>query len=74
MEQDRAHLVDAAVVRVMKTRRSLNANELISEVSHHLSKRFIPAPQLIKKRMENLIERDFLERDAEDRRIFHYIA
>jgi cullin 3 len=74
VEEDRRYLVEAACVRIMKARRTLSLNELVAEVSHQLSHRFSPDPQLIKKRIESLIERDFLERDTSDRRIFHYIA
>jgi hypothetical protein len=29
---------------------------------------------MIKKRIEGLIERDYMERDKEDRRLYRYIA
>lgn len=40
------------------------------QVTQQLSSRFIPLPAVIKKRIESLIERDFLERDAADRSVY----
>ncbi|KFH11563.1 putative cullin 3, partial [Toxoplasma gondii MAS] len=74
VEQDRNYLVEAAIVRVMKTRRRMIHNDLLVEVTRHLAQRFRPSPALIKQRVEKLIEREFLERDAADRRMYNYLA
>eukprot|EP01042_Synura_sphagnicola_P000125 gene125-124_t len=74
VEEDRRHLVEAAVVRVMKARRSLSHNELVGEVVRQLTFRFNPNPQFIKKRIESLIEREYLARDKDDRRLYTYQA
>jgi len=74
VEEDRRHLVEAAVVRIMKARKSLHHNDLIAEVTKQLSIRFVPSPQFIKKRIESLIEREYLERAEDDRRVYKYMA
>lgn len=74
VEQERGHQIEAAIVRILKFRKRLNHNELLSEVTRHLSSRFMPVPQLIKKRIESLIEREYLERGAEDRKLIIYRA
>jgi len=74
VEEDRRHLVEAAIVRIMKARKSLHHNDLIAEVTKQLSNRFVPTPQFIKKRIESLIEREYLERRDEDRRVYQYVA
>jgi len=74
VEEDRRHLVEAATVRIMKARNSLHHNELIAEVTKQLSVRFVPKPQFIKKRIECLIEREYLERSHEDHRVYMYVA
>ena len=74
VEEDRRHLVEAAIVRIMKARKSLHHNDLIAEVTKQLSVRFVPSPQFIKKRVESLIEREYLERAEGDRRVYQYIA
>jgi cullin 3 len=74
VEEDRRHLVEAAIVRIMKARKTLHHNDLIAEVSKQLSNRFTPTPQFIKKRIESLIEREYLERKDDDRRVYQYVA
>ena len=57
--EDRRHAIEAAIVRVMKTRQTLSHNELIGEVTRQLSSRFSPNTSHIKKkRIESLIERE----------------
>jgi cullin 3 len=74
VEEDRRHLLEAAIVRIMKARKVLNHNDLVAEVTRQLSGRFVPPPQFVKKRVESLIEREYLERDESDRRVYRYMA
>ncbi|KAG7360505.1 cullin protein 3 [Nitzschia inconspicua] len=74
VEEDRRHLVEAAIVRIMKARKSLGHNDLIAEVTRQLSVRFNPPPQFVKKRIESLIEREYLERTLDDHRVYNYVA
>jgi cullin-4 len=70
--EDRQYQIDAAVVRVMKARRKIELKDLISEVFSQL--RFELKAADLKKRIESLIERDYMERDHEQPSILHYIA
>ena len=45
----------------------LQHNNLVAEVTDLLKSRFVPIPMLIKKRIESLIEREYLARTPEDR-------
>lgn len=74
LEEERRHLVEAATVRIMKARKQLHHNDLIAEVTKQLQVRFVPTPQFIKKRIEGLIEREYLERDEQDHRLYMYVA
>eukprot|EP00931_Biecheleriopsis_adriatica_P030370 TRINITY_DN17902_c0_g1_i1.p1 TRINITY_DN17902_c0_g1~~TRINITY_DN17902_c0_g1_i1.p1 ORF type:complete len:787 (+),score=219.46 TRINITY_DN17902_c0_g1_i1:64-2424(+) len=74
VEEDRKHLVEAVIVRVMKSRKTLEHNQLVMEVTRHLTSRFKPEPTLIKQRIEKLIEREYLERSQSDRRVYNYLA
>ena len=71
--EDRNHAIDAAIVRIMKSRIALNHNNLINEVVTLLSA-FRPQIRDIKQRIENLISRDFLERDKTDHNRYNYLA
>ena len=74
VEEDRRHLVEAAIVRIMKARKTLNHNDLVAEVTKQLSIRFNPSPVFIKKRIESLIEREYLERASNEHRVYTYVA
>lgn len=74
VDQDRRYQIEAAIVRVMKTRRTLSHAELIAEVTRLLQPRFQVDPQMAKKRIEALIEREYLERSAENHSVYHYLA
>lgn len=49
IEEDRKPQIEASIVRIMKARRVLDHNNLVSEVTSQLSTRFLPTPQAIKK-------------------------
>lgn len=70
--QDRQYQVDAAIVRIMKTRKTLTHNLLISELYNQL--KFPVKPADLKKRIESLIDRDYMERDKENQNQYHYVA
>ena len=47
----------------MKSRKTIEHNALIGECTKILSIKFPPDPQLIKRRIEGLIERDYMDRE-----------
>lgn len=70
--QDRAVVIDAAIVRIMKTRKSLSHKLLIQEIMLQL--KFTVKGSDLKKRIESLIEREFIERSSENRDVYVYLA
>lgn len=48
--------------------------QLIYEVVSQLSRMFMPDVRLIKKRIEYLIEQEYLERDKDKADVFKYLA
>jgi len=70
--QDRQYQIDAAIVRIMKTRKTLTHPMLISEVYQQL--KFPIKPPDLKKRIESLIEREYLERDSSNANQYNYLA
>lgn len=71
--EDRAHAIEATVVRIMKSKKSMDVNTLMNEVLASLHM-FKPQPPIIKKRIEHLIDREFLKRDENDKTILIYLA
>ena len=57
IEEERKNQVEACIVRIMKSRKTLAHNELVNEVVQQLMQRFQPSPALIKKRIESLLDR-----------------
>ncbi|KAK8340197.1 hypothetical protein V6Z12_A08G086100 [Gossypium hirsutum] len=74
VDKDRRYAIDAALVRIMKSRKVLGHQQLVSECVEQLSRMFKPDIKAIKKRMEDLITRDYLERDKENQNMFRYLA
>ncbi|KAL3344979.1 hypothetical protein AABB24_024095 [Solanum stoloniferum] len=70
--QDRQYQVDAAIVRIMKTRKVLSHTLLITELFQQL--KFPVKPADLKKRIESLIEREYLERDKSNPQVYNYLA
>ncbi|KID73237.1 ubiquitin ligase subunit CulD, partial [Metarhizium brunneum ARSEF 3297] len=61
--QDRRFETQAAIVRIMKSRKSMGHAELVAEVINLTKKRGSVEPASIKKEIESLIEKDYLERE-----------
>jgi len=57
----------------MKDQKHMSHNGLVNEVTLQLTSRFLPNPVNIKKRIESLVEREYLER-CEDHKSYNYLA
>jgi cullin 1 len=73
VEEDRSTAIEAAIVRIMKARKTLQHQTLLAEVLSQLSF-FNPSPRLIKKKIEALIDREYLERSTDNPGIYNYLA
>ncbi|KAJ3208796.1 Cullin-4 [Entophlyctis luteolus] len=69
---DRQYQVDAAIVRIMKTRKKLTHTLLIAELFEQL--KFPIKAQDLKKRIESLIDREYMERESADSSTYMYLA
>ncbi|XP_058777287.1 cullin-3A-like [Vicia villosa] len=74
VQEDRKLQIDSVIVRIMKARKQLDHNNLIAEVTKLLQPRFLANLTDVKKRIESLIEREFMERDNRDRKLYRYLA
>ena len=57
----------------MKSKKTLNHNSIIIELSNNISL-FQPQVKNIKVCIENLIDREYLERSADDPSVYNYLA
>jgi cullin 3 len=74
VEDFRRYEIEAAIIKVMKARRTIDNQTLQQETVKLLITKFNPDAAQIKVRIEQLIVRGFIERDESDKRIFKYIA
>ncbi|KAK6930141.1 Cullin protein, neddylation domain [Dillenia turbinata] len=74
VDKDRRYAIDASIVRIMKSRKVLGQQQLVMECVEQLGRMFKPDFKAIKKRIEDLITRDYLERDKDNPNLFRYLA
>ncbi|KAE8350978.1 cullin-4B [Aspergillus coremiiformis] len=69
---DRHYETQAAIVRIMKSRKTITHPELVAEVIKATRSRGVLEPAEIKKNIEKLIEKDYMEREEGNR--YQYVA
>jgi cullin 1 len=74
VSNDRVWTLEATIVRVMKTRKTMKLQQLIQEVITQIKDRFQPDLRNIKTRVESLIERDYIKRAESDPATLEYVA
>lgn len=74
MHLSRGYKIDAALVRIMKSRKSIIYKHLVTECTNILMPIFLADTKTIKSRIERLIERDYLQRSEDYPDILDYIA
>lgn len=74
IDEDRKLYIQAAIVRVMKSRKSAKHNQLIQEVIGLTKNHFTPSVPMIKKCVEILIEKQYLERKSSASDEYKYVA
>jgi len=74
VEEDRKMYLQAAIVRIMKSRKVLKHNQLIQEVLSQSKARFAPSISMIKKCTESLIDKAYIERTPNSTDEYSYMA
>lgn len=74
VDEDRKMYLQAAIVRIMKSRKILKHNQLIQEVLSQSKARFAPSIGMIKKCIESLIDKAYIERTPNSTDEYSYMA
>uniref|UniRef100_A0A3Q7EFP8 Cullin family profile domain-containing protein n=1 Tax=Solanum lycopersicum TaxID=4081 RepID=A0A3Q7EFP8_SOLLC len=74
VEMDRRNDVYASIMRIMKSHKVLAQQQLVMECIQMLGQIFKPDVKVIKKRIEDLISRQYLARDKYNPNLFKYLA
>lgn len=61
-------------MRIMKDRKTLGHQALISATISQLSHRFTPSVPMVKRAIERLIDKEYLERNADDHKLYNYLV
>lgn len=70
---DRKDAIEAWIVRIMKSQKVMDHTSLVNEVLSALSS-FKVDPQQVKAKIEDLIHREYIERDKDMPSTYHYLA
>ena len=71
---ERKSLLDAAIVRIMKAKKTMTHQALITETVDVMKKHFQPDVGMIKSRFEQLIEQEYMRRDDDEPNKYIYVA
>jgi hypothetical protein len=70
VDEDRRMYLQAAIVRIMKSRQVLPHIQLIQEIIDQANSRFSPSVIMIKKCIEQLLEKQFIARQERDTYVY----
>lgn len=74
IEGDRKHVLDAAIVRIMKGKKELHNEQLKAATIEAVKNHFVPNVNMIKDRIDELVEQEYLRRHETDMNVFVYVA
>jgi len=74
VDDDRRQVIQAMIVRIMKSRKTSKNQPLITEAIAQLSNRFTPRVVDVKKAIEYLIDKEYIERTEGSKDTFTYLA
>jgi len=72
IDMSRNEVINACIVRILKTRKRIEHEELVREVISFTSRLFVIQPRQVKQQINELIDREYLERESSS--IYKYLA
>uniref|UniRef100_A0A1I8B660 CULLIN_2 domain-containing protein n=1 Tax=Meloidogyne hapla TaxID=6305 RepID=A0A1I8B660_MELHA len=66
-------VLESAIVRIMKARKTLKHDDLVTEVTSQLNSRFVVKTRMIKSSIEQLIKEDYMKRNENDNNLYEYM-
>jgi len=72
LKEDRRFQIEAMLVKIMKDRKTLSHSDLMAELL--LKVNFPLDTSMVNKRIDTLIEKDYIKRNAQDASIYEYLA
>ncbi|KAK2465214.1 hypothetical protein APHAL10511_002568 [Amanita phalloides] len=74
VDEDRKYMIQATIVRIMKARKTMKNQALMQEVITQISGRFTPRIGDIKKGIETLMDKEYIERVEGTKETYTYVA
>jgi len=74
VDDERRYLIEAAIIRIMKTKQNLAHQDLVGQVMGQLAARFMADSRTIKKCIDDLINRDYMKRCDNSPSTYQYVA
>ena len=74
VNENRKYVLQAAIVRIMKARKSMEHAQLVAEAAVQVSHYFKAQVPFVKKCIETLLDMGYLERDFQKPDLFRYVA
>lgn len=73
-EEARRPIIQACLVKIMKSRRQIGHQELVGDAMRFLSNHFVPEASAVKEQIGALIERDIIKRHPSEQGVYLYVA
>ncbi|KAL8280394.1 hypothetical protein RQP46_007042 [Phenoliferia psychrophenolica] len=74
VDEDRKMVIQAVIVRIMKARKQMKHQPLIQEAITQLAPRFNPKVADVKKAIDQLLDKEYIERIEGQRDAYNYLA
>lgn len=74
LAQERAQKAEAAIIRIMKAKKEFSHAELVQLATSMLQQHFKAPPQLIKRAIQGLLSKEYIERSEADPQIYRYVS